>query len=198
MSRQWTHFLSIPLNYDSIVESHSKLVTQMRSLGVPDNAILPWNRLHLTLAMFDLQDADKLERCKRVLREFQLPADIRIKLQGIHIMKGTMKSAKVVYMDAKCCDQSLELMLRDLLTRYMREGLATRFAFEELKLHMTLINVKYADNRPFDATELMTLHKDFELGEVSINRLQISKMARNECSLMDKDGYYAYELRIQS
>ncbi|KAI3630095.1 hypothetical protein MIR68_011530 [Amoeboaphelidium protococcarum] len=198
MRRQWTHFLSIPLNYDCIAESHSKLVTQMKSLGVPDNAILPWNRLHLTLGMFNLQDADKLERCKRVLREFQLPADICVKLQGIHLMKGTMKSAKVVYMNVQCPDQLLETMLKDLLNRYICEGLATRFAFEELKLHMTLINVKYADNRPFDATELMTLHKDFELGEVSINRLQISKMARNEYSLMDKDGYYAYELRIQS
>lgn len=162
----FTHFVSIPLNHESIRERFVQFKNQVLQMmtnnfkPIDENLFQNSRVLHLTVIPLLLTDQNERTIASQVLKEchndYIKPMTngrpIRVKVEGIDCMNDDPKQVSVLY--AKVHDVSDQPLLKPIVSyifdRFKQSGLSsgTSHQFERLntdskvKIHMTVMNTK--------------------------------------------------------
>ena len=217
--KTFTHFLSIPLYFNSQIRSNyeelkEKILTDSKMNIDPDLFIFPC-RIHITLLMLCLNSTSKLKKAISVLQEFEpkLKAIVNdkmtLKINGIESITGNKNEAKVIHGKVfipegsgifNLVDELIKAMLANGLTslKELTQSHVTIGDKYSIKYHMTILNstFKAAKNhdkfKTFNASELLDLFENYPFGEHKVNQVDLSK--RGE---FDKEsGFYRAEYKL--
>ena len=159
---------------------------------------------------------------------------LSLSLKGLEVMRGTRQSANVVYLDVHLSSGRVETMIKHVLDAFRGTGLLEvahsdasgqagdhggddeAVAFP--KLHVTLINTKYARSNHLkknstrsrsrggvDLSKLFEEFGDVEFGRVNVDQVQICSLTRHPTLKENQDkhqnrtymDYYRVEHSIQ-
>lgn len=167
---EYTHFLSVPLAYDSKFRQEADKfredVVMQRFPGIDASIFMPSRRMHFTLCMLKLHSHAQVEEMKSVLqevatritalREYDMP--VWANLRGLHIMTDDPSNVGVVFTTDRSHSlqnrmDSLSNMMFDILKAHnlvshqnlvTQRVLSSDGSMAEVKLHATLMNTKYS------------------------------------------------------
>jgi len=204
-SSSFTHFISIPLNSDSMSESMKDWTQSV--LKKPHNNldasvfVLP-ERFHVTLFMLKLFSRKDIQLVSSILdRVVSKIQHFDLKIGGLEIMNDDPSAAHVVYMKASEVkyEARLHQMLQLLHEHLERAGFVSSEDKEQQrnylsdgtfspKIHATVINTKYSRTKArlvLNVQSLLKEEKNCSLGVTQVRGLHLSKMTE-----FDKDTKY--------
>ncbi|MFH4978063.1 hypothetical protein AB6A40_004772 [Gnathostoma spinigerum] len=196
-----THFIAIPMTNDDICQRISDFKKSLldnpridKSCKVPA-VYQPPERIHLTLVMLTLFD-DSEQRLATETLEYVMASDIKnmmngrelkVHVKGLEIMNDDPSTVRVLY--AKAFGEKLDELSNSICKAMTSAGLAPRSP-EAVKIHLTLMNARYADSETdkhyLNATTLLNEYNDFDFGSTSVNKIQILSLRGQK----DDSGYY--------
>lgn len=169
------------------------------------------SRLHLTLAVVRIFDDVDLEKTFSVFKVIEQEIRVMIScslfanIQGIDIMNDDPSQATVIY--ANITGDSIQDVADHISRRLIEFGIASTKknntnCFEEVKLHMTLMNARYStqksvkskQNLTFDATNILQDLKDFHFGYIPLTEICLCPLGS---SSSDSDEFYEKIARIE-
>lgn len=123
---------------------------------------------------------------------------MEVTIEGLDIM--TDNPAQVHVLFAKIHGDGVQEMIDEIKDEFANAGLCSKREHGSVKLHMTVMNSRYAakqigdekfartyENRtPFDATALLREHGDFDFGKFTIDHINICTLHTED----EKTGYY--------
>jgi len=160
-SLPYTHFISIPLNIDPILENAQQfkkdltLVSQNKAiLGFEPSLISKPEQLHITIAMLKLFNTSQIEHLKSVMTEKWAPKiydllqtrSLMVKIQELSIMNSDPNDAHIVHLNVKPQkegDDRLNKLCNFIISELKKENLLDEEQDKEVKIHVTLINSKF-------------------------------------------------------
>ncbi|XP_078043517.1 activating signal cointegrator 1 complex subunit 1 [Augochlora pura] len=210
--QDYTHFLSIPMNNESIITTFNAFTDDVlknsgkTSRGIDETIFQKPNKLHLTIGMLKLLDDEEREKaiqalnyCKENIIKpvIEKYGQIHICLQGLSIMNDDPTETKVLY--AKVIDEnnSLQQLANEIANYYNSIGLGNTYKRQEnVLLHMTLMNTRYKMEKrnvpyeTFDATDILKAHEHICFGDTTLKQIHISQLH------VDCSGYYPATAKI--
>ncbi|XP_031620842.1 uncharacterized protein LOC116339226 isoform X2 [Contarinia nasturtii] len=196
---QPTHFTCVKITNPTIQENYAifkdSILSNENIKNFPEAAFMKQKKLHITFGVMLLTDADNHNRAKQILNDchenivkpvISNYGKITINVHGLEIMKGNPNKARVVY--AKIESEALQKVADGITTAFIDAGLAKQESNRNaVKLHMTVINVKYTKNKTksIDATHILEHYGDFEFGSQDVNHIHLASMQHS-----DTDGFY--------
>ncbi|XP_011499512.1 PREDICTED: activating signal cointegrator 1 complex subunit 1-like [Ceratosolen solmsi marchali] len=205
---QPTHFLGIPTNSENIVDQFTKfkdniLNNYANDEGIVENIFQIPNKLHVTIVTLILLDEierkkaiDVFEAChKDVIKPFlDKSGPITIVFKGLKCMNQNSSKARVLYCSIHNEEGYLQELLDKIAEYFIDQGVATT-KFNKVKMHMTLMNVRYIHLRSqesndktilsFDATNILKNHEDTYLGQINLSTIHLSQIHTKT-----EGGYY--------
>jgi activating signal cointegrator complex subunit 1 len=194
-TRPLTHFVTFDLSDDTLKERYDNFVSEVMALpNLPEelrNAALYMRpeKLHLTISALWLLTEEDERTIKNTLseivdRKVKTLIDgqnFTVKIQGLgHFGDEDISAIKVLY--AKVHSEKLQEIADIVATALEKTNLAQKRQTENVKLHMTVINTRYANTQSnekapsVDATELFKNFGDYHFGDVSIDKIRICRM----------------------
>ncbi|KAG8034355.1 hypothetical protein G9C98_007431 [Cotesia typhae] len=203
----FTHFVSIPLDYEVIINNFIKFKneilndSELKLSGLSEKCFVSPYKLHLTIGMLLLVDDKEkndaigtLDACvknviKPILKE---KGPINIKIQGLEIMNDDPEKVKILYGKVLKND-TLQEIANKTQNFFVEKGLMKIQYTETVNLHMTLINTSCAIDKSkknskaptFDATKILKKYKDYYFGDSKMEKINISIR-----KVISEDGSY--------
>ena len=212
LKKEFTHFISIPLNYPTIIQKMDKLKNDILAQHFPQ--ITPQifcknETIHLTILMLSLADSDKqalakkaFEDCKAKIAEILATAPLRLTLKSLSCIakKDDPQMARVVYVkldDGKGLETIKEicniLITSMLANNVIKENELDHVSKKEGKyypdtFHITIMNTTFLHKGRFNtinAVPVLKMFADADLGECLIESIHISTRFS-----YDEKGFY--------
>ncbi|XP_011306067.1 activating signal cointegrator 1 complex subunit 1 [Fopius arisanus] len=192
-----THFVSIPLNTEEIIQSYERFRERIvndpdfKNMRIDEKMFVKPTTLHVTIGMLLLLDekttkeaADVLNECvetivKPIIKGLSKP--LVVKIQGVDCMNDDPEKVTVVYGTIPT-NETLQEMANKIFQFFIQKQLMKVTYTENVKLHMTLIKsskVVPIDQRrgsrkiDFNAREILSTFKDYNFGEMELKHLEI-------------------------
>ena len=187
-----THFLSIPVHGEKIKQNLSKFEQLcIEKLGLSENIIQSYVKLHMTVGAIKLFSDAEIEQAKRALNEFsaQIPyltcgKPLRGLIKGLEIMNDEPANTRVLYGEMRLQDDSdrLQNLVDKCLEFFVdRKLMSYDYHRQNVKLHCTLINVRWGNLNAIDVTPLLGSDWELqELGECVLDKLELNEMKTDE------------------
>ncbi|OQR69971.1 activating signal cointegrator 1 complex subunit 1-like [Tropilaelaps mercedesae] len=224
-----THIISIPLAFDTV----KKNLNEFRCLAIATSPALSErlfvceDKLHLTVCCLCLQDevellqaGDVLLGCEDLVAKHLEEKPLFIQIRGLEIMNDDPDVVNVLYANIQEAQRNdtgrLQGLCDDVVQRFRESGLMVNSQAsdrEHLKLHMTLMNSKLAqepnalvnpafafrnrrrtyDNvKPFSAKKILQTLGDQDFGVVQVCQMELNVISQVEpCT-----GYYRCMAKI--
>lgn len=177
----WSHFLSLPLNSEAEQATLLQVkddVAQRFGGTIPASAFIAPPKLHFTLCMLKLPEASDVDAATALLRDLRpqmcriaaqagcLSADGRMQVRlapGLATFEDRSLAKATVLFRRPQDGSPAAQALRDIAALFIDALTATGILcspLEELQLHMTAVNMRYASSykkrpKPFDARPLL-------------------------------------------
>jgi len=185
-----THFVSLALQSDELLKNYNGFCLLVKnSSAVPDESkmpklFMPPVRLHLTLCMLALLSEQDVEKASKALTNI-VETEVRpllkdrpliVNVKGLsHFGDEDPSETRVLF--AKVSGIKL-LEIAEIINRKMLATGLAKIGNRDLKLHMTILNSKYAmragaDNNTFDANAIMRDFSDYDFGAADVNEVKI-------------------------
>ncbi|CRL03633.1 CLUMA_CG016289, isoform A [Clunio marinus] len=204
--QQFTHFLSVPFITEEIKGNFEKFRTEI--LNDPDIHGLDISyfqkpeKLHLTLVMLVLLDnedraiaSEFLQDCREFIVDPILQNQtLNVQLAGLDYMNDDPSAVNVLY--GKVSNDSLQAIANGLASYFADRGLI-QLKQDNVKMHVTLINSKFANNddavenndhhsagqknnnqftrKTFDASQILKKYKDYYFGSLKVEEIHLSQ-----------------------
>ncbi|GMR34773.1 hypothetical protein PMAYCL1PPCAC_04968 [Pristionchus mayeri] len=210
ISKDPTHFAAIPCNYGCVIDQFRTFKDMVMTCDELDDSLknealfASHNKLHLTICMLHLDTDEDKASAKQIMAEMSKKYGERdqlaVEIEKLDIMNDDPSSVHVLF--AKVHGSYLQDMVDDVRAAYVKAGLVVRDNKDEhVKLHMTVMNSRYApvseenkgpeytgykNRKTFDAEALMKYHPNFHFGVFIVDRMDI-------CTRYTEDketGYY--------
>ncbi|EZA56279.1 activating signal cointegrator 1 complex subunit 1 isoform X2 [Ooceraea biroi] len=202
--KRYTHFLSIPLNKQEIIDNFNSFKTDVlekyakSTRNIDESLFQTASKLHITIGMLKLFDDnekkqafDVLNDCKeKVIKPILEESEpLKIQLRGVECMNDDPTEVKVLFAKISQNDK-LQKLVDETVNHFVDFGLMKKER-ENVKLHATLMNVSFKDDHSsrfkekIDATEIFKDHKETLFGEITLNQIDIS-----ELGTASKNNYY--------
>lgn len=206
-----THFLSVPLNDGHIIMKFNEFKAHVLSLnarGIDNTIFQTPSKMHLTLGMLLLLDdaernlaIEALDHCKEHIIKpiVEKYGKISLRIQGVDIMNDDSAETRVLYGKISKSDEGLQEIANKTMEYFNGLGIASKWT-GNIKLHVTLMNIKYKYSKEelptkftdtFDATEILKAHKDTFFGEITMKQIHISQL-----HTISSNGYYQATSKI--
>jgi 2'-5' RNA ligase len=203
-----THFISLPLRNKSLNENVLKLHKDLMEISnVPQEALIPTQRLHLTLFVLTLTNDQQIQQACKSLHLFDLvlasilmkfkdygkiAANVRIR--GLALMKGNPKSARVLYGRVNA-DPSLFKFIKAVQSEFHDNGLVK--SLKNPLLHATFMNTKTLSNNINDPVSLnieSVFQKwiDSHFGDIILETCELSRMSQHDENGYKYDGFITF------
>uniref|UniRef100_A0A6B2EGG3 Putative transcription coactivator complex n=1 Tax=Phlebotomus kandelakii TaxID=1109342 RepID=A0A6B2EGG3_9DIPT len=200
----FTHFLSIRCCTDEIKKAFARFQEAVKSGspvdGLTDDMFQIPEKLHLTITIMILMDDQERKMVKEllhgekdaimaILSDFGGKAEIKI--EGLDIMNDDPEATTVLH--AKVHSEALQCIADYLEAVFGRKRLSRQKTRDHVKLHMTLVNSRFATKDqegpkkfvPFNATNILQELKDFSFGTIPLTEIHLSQR-----SAYDDTGFY--------
>ncbi|XP_015114161.1 activating signal cointegrator 1 complex subunit 1 [Diachasma alloeum] len=211
-----THFVSIPLKNDEIVQNYEsfkdRILTdsEFKHSGVVEDMFISPSKLHLTVGMLLLLDekemkeaADVLNECvetivKPIMKDLKEP--LMVKIQGLDYMNDDPTKVSVLY-GKILPNEKLQEIANKVFGFFLEKQLMRVERTESVKLHMTVINSSKLipiDQRRrsrriyFNAVRILSAFQDYNFGEIEVKTLDICQRDTKEA-----DGSYKIITRVE-
>lgn len=196
------YFLSLPLQHDPFlrnrIEAFYRTVRRLRPGGFHESILVAPNRIHLTLGVMYLEkdSLPSIEDAMALLRTCQAPlaqklqvCHLKIKLRGLASFQN---SSHVHVLYCNPTDAVVEGLLREVADIVVQKFVAANFLprnDDHYTLHATLLNTSH--RKPsrgrrisVNASALLAspAAEEFDLGEVSIPRIDLCRMGSYNAS----------------
>ncbi|CAL2034944.1 unnamed protein product [Caenorhabditis brenneri] len=196
-SARVTHFVAFPCDQHEVKENFNtfkQLVIENERVDEScknPQLFTKSSHLHLTLAVvriFDDMDLEKtINAFKTIEQEIRVligSSSLLAKLQGIDMMNDDPTQVSVIY--ANVSGVLIQNVANHISRRLIEFGIASSEknssdCFEEVKLHMTLMNARYSTQSDksvkrkqtltFDATTILEEHRDFYFGSIPLSEI---------------------------
>lgn len=182
-------FISIPLNLgDQMTLRYEGFKKQVRKLipTLDERTFMPIPKLHLTVSVHYATDAEgELERLKEIMNQYAPKHLPSLTIHRLGIMKGSESSCRVLYAQVKEY-KCLDILFRPLLEALVEADLGASLS---TKWHCTLMNSKYADQKPFDVRDIMKRLGEHFFATIEPKELHLASMIKPA----DGDGNYHSE-----
>lgn len=212
--QQFTHFLSLSFATDEIKSNFLKFKEQVLNdsdiHGIDESLFQKPDKLHLTLVLLVLLDnqdraiaAEYLQDCKEMIVDPILQgAKLKVSLAGLNYMNDDPSAVDVLY--GKVVSEELQEISNQMSDYFASRGFIQQ-QNENVKLHVTLLNSRFADNddavekedikdskggnrmqrKTFDASKILSKYKDFYFGSFTVNEIHLSQRYSKS-----SNGYY--------
>ncbi|KAH6789093.1 hypothetical protein C2S51_004099 [Perilla frutescens var. frutescens] len=201
-SRNYTHFVSLPLVYPGLVEKLIRFKNRITTeLGIDETVFNKLGSLHLTVRMLELGSEGLLKKATEVLQSVSpklLDAldnrPVFITLKGLDLMRGSKEEAFIIYAPVEEIGGEGRLLraCQVITDALVDAGLAEKDAEYELKLHVTLMNAAFKRRErrsdevvPFDARGIFEWYDCEKWGEFPIREAHLSQRGK-----FDENGYF--------
>jgi len=185
-----THFVSIPMailaesyaRFKSLVMNSTKVSATCKNEAL----FVSPKKLHMTIVMLSLQNdqerAMALDALRKIVDDRIRPLiaaenGLKVKVSGLEIMNDDQLEVDVLY--AKCQSTSMQ-RVADLIAQGMQSSeLTVNNKERSVKLHMTLMNTKYAQQAEtsclkMNVVELLKAFGNYDFGAVTVTEVQLS------------------------
>ncbi|XP_043496178.1 activating signal cointegrator 1 complex subunit 1-like isoform X1 [Polistes fuscatus] len=207
---RYTHFLSIPLNVQGIIENFnlfkSNVIQKYGGIATGIEEILfqkPY-KLHLTLGMLTLLDEGEIKQavqtlmdCKQhVIEPFiEKHGLFTIEIKGVDCMNDDPSAVKILYGIVFTENDALQ-ELSNRIVDYFAEKEIMPKRINDVKLHATFMNVSYRRKiknfttvrnmyKSFDATQIINEYKGTLFGKTVLKEVHLSRLIRSTPSQMN-------------
>ncbi|KAK3907243.1 Activating signal cointegrator 1 complex subunit 1 [Frankliniella fusca] len=213
--QQFTHFLSLPVNNDTIKNAFSKFQEQVlaecRGRGIAKDIFQDPNKLHITLGTLVLLDdndrkkaAEALQACKQELVEPLLQrGPLKLRVYGIEYMNDDPAEVDVLYgrVEDLSPEPVVQELANDIIKYFSKTGLMPK-QFDSVKLHVTLMNSIFRrdeggldankgenqqkrSRESFDASSILKTFQEYSFGEITVQSIDLSRRYSTA-----SNGYY--------
>lgn len=215
---EYTHFLSIPLSYDTKfrqqVDRFREDVVLQRFPGIDASIFMPARRMHFTVCMLKLHSHAQISEMKEVLiglskriaetRDFA--RGLAAHLAGLHIMNDDPTSTGLIFTTDRShalqhsmnniADMIFETLQARNLASFQnlmsQRLLSSDGKHAEVKLHATLMNTKYSKTERSrgdrETFDASALMERFS--QVDFGTVQLRELQLSCLDEMGDDGYY--------
>ncbi|VDN24179.1 unnamed protein product [Gongylonema pulchrum] len=198
----FTHFVSLSMAYGDIKKRFCDFC-RMESCRLVAAFQKP-ARLHLTLTMLTLLGKEEepeatkaldtaIGDCvSRILEDKPLEAEIK----GLDIMNNDPTRARVLY--ACASSERLQKFADAIANAMSNAGFAPKE--ESVKLHMTLLNAKYARGsiESMNVSRLLEKYRDFQFGRITVREGFKGKLSgKNDGQRMDGSEWYWHDVTVK-
>ncbi|CAN6339445.1 unnamed protein product [Urochloa humidicola] len=180
--RNHTHFISLQLairsGHDDKLSSFQKPIVGDEAkrcfwehFGIDKSLLAKPETFHLTVLMLELKDEDRVDMASRVLKSLSTQVNnalgnkpIFIQLRGLECMKGSQAKAQVVYAPVLEVggEGRLARACKVIIDAFVNSGLALQNDVRELKLHVTIMNVRFrASKKPNDSFDARNIFEQY-------------------------------------
>lgn len=196
-SARITHFVAFPCNKHEVMENFNSFKQSVMSDERADEScknhqlFTKPSRLHLTLAVARIFDDSDLQKAssafKTIEQEIRVmigSSSLIVNIHGIDMMNDDPSQVSVIY--AKISGNSVQKVANHISQRLIDLGVASitnndSAEFEEVKLHMTLMNARYLTqsdksgkrerSSTFDATNILEDFREFYFGSIPLSEI---------------------------
>ncbi len=202
----FTHFLSLPLTDERILERVQVLTRQVceeiandDKKGFDKSMATKPAHFHVTLFMLKLLSASEVARAANVLEDASAALydavgtrTLLLNVKGIDAMERDSSEAHSVY--AKVGEnEQLQKCIAELARRFKDAGFLAESVSEDVKIHATLFNTRFRNNSgekneertSFDARTILQGFGSFDFGSVRVPAVHLSQRGA-----YDANGYY--------
>lgn len=202
--QQFTHFLSLPINSDTVqrgfLHFQDQVLKECRGRGIGKDIFQNPSKLHITLGTLVLLDeadrkkaAQALQDClHNIVEPLLQKKPLRLSVCGVEYMNDDPAEVDVLYGKVKDLSENLVLQeLADSIIQYFsKTGLMPK-QFDSVKLHVTLMNSLFrregADSdtsksenmrkvrESFDASQILKKYQEYEFGELEVSCVDLSR-----------------------
>lgn len=212
--QQFTHFLSVNFATNEIKNNFLQFKQQVLNdpeiHGLHESLFQKPEKLHLTIVMLVLLDnqdrviaAEYLQDCKELIIDQVLQKKpLKAQLTGLDYMNDDPSAVDVLY--TKVASEELQEIVNGIAQYFASRGFI-QLRHENVKLHVTLINSRFADHddaiekdeaqdlcdgnrnqrKTFDASKILKKYKDLHLGSLMIDEIHLSQRYSKA-----SNGYY--------
>lgn len=212
--QQFTHFLSVSFATNEIKKNFlrfkQEVLNDSEVYGLHESLFQKPEKLHLTivlLVLLDNQDrviaAEYLQDCKEmIIDQILQKKTLKAQLTGLDYMNDDPSAVDVLY--AKVVSEELQQIANEIAQYFASRGFI-QLQYENVKLHVTLINSRFSDNddaiekdeapdlrdgnrnqrKTFDASKILKKYKDFHFGSIAIDEINLSQRYSKA-----SNGYY--------
>ncbi|XP_014478832.1 PREDICTED: activating signal cointegrator 1 complex subunit 1 isoform X2 [Dinoponera quadriceps] len=200
---RFTHFLSIPLNTEEIIEKYYSFKNNVlenygkTAYNIDESLFQTSSKLHLTIGVLKLFDDKEKEQavnalmhCKENIIDpiLEKAGPLNIHLRGVACMNDDPTEVKVLFAQVTP-NEKLQEIVDKIADYFTNIGLREK-EYERVKLHMTVMNIHFKDEKEaykqkFNASEILKIHENTLFGTNIFNRIDIS-----ETHTATKDNYY--------
>ncbi|KAK9721481.1 activating signal cointegrator 1 complex subunit, variant 2 [Basidiobolus ranarum] len=199
-----THFLmfSLPDTYlhKKVIDFRDQ-IKGLRANDVDPNMFTHVHSLHITIGMLRLISPEDILAAGKILKELTESVNdcvkdrsLLIRLAGLAIMDSSSENTNVLYARVEEVEADGRLMsLIDLLRARFKEAGYLVDTHSTFKIHVTLINSKYAstdERKSFDSTLILRQFGDTDFGSVKLPDIRLAKRA------LDRNMEYICESKI--
>ncbi|KAI4499248.1 hypothetical protein M0802_005508 [Mischocyttarus mexicanus] len=195
-----THFLSIPLNVNGIIENFNSFKSDVMEkyggivTGIEEILFQKASKLHLTLGMLTLLDEGERKQAVQTLMDCKIQIIdpfiekhglFTIEIKGIDCMNDDPSAVKVLYGMVSTKNDALQELSNQIVDYFAEHELMPKRT-NDIKLHATFMNISYRKNENnlttdkninqlFDATKIMKEYKDKLFGKTVIKEIHLSQ-----------------------
>ncbi|CAK1603017.1 unnamed protein product [Parnassius mnemosyne] len=219
MKQRPTHFLSIPLNDPSIIESFENfkqnVLQECSTKGIDESLFIRSCKLHLTIGVMCLMDNEERLHASKLLGEVKenilmpllkdyLP--LRLRLKGLSYMNDDPKSIDVLYacVEDEGSSGMIQKVADVLVDHFYKAGFMDKHQYgrDNVKLHVTLMNSKYRNKSSLVSDDVrisntQRIKETFD-GSNILNKfanydfgvIEINNIHLSQRKTMGSDGYY--------
>ena len=194
-----THFLCVSLVTNEITASYEAWKAKVLGDGnVSEQLFARPTRLHLTLSMLKIFSKETMGNAVEVMKRFESSTGpLKVSLDRLALMKGSEEKARVLYSCVGGEDREvakLQSLCDGLKEAFEMEGLFVSNPGEPVKLHCTLMNVRWCRGahakRHFEASQILS--DGLALGQTTIEDVKLVSFTR-----MGPDDFYAVESSVR-
>lgn len=210
-----THFISIPMVGNNIKAGFIEFKKQVletcgQARGIEESIFQTAERLHLTLCTLVLVDKVERDMASRILDECKRDVidpilehtPLKLKLAGIEYMNDDPAEVDVLYARVHFSEGNdmLQTLVDNIVDYFAESGLMDK-QYEKVKLHVTVMNTIFRDNRvgyedatrgrdkrvrqTFNAVPVLEKFRNFDFGEDVVDTIHLSQRLT-----YSKTGYY--------
>lgn len=189
-----THFLSVPMANANVQKSFQdfkrKVLSDPQMFGLTEEFFQKPSKLHITIVVLTLLDntdriqaATCLQECQEMIVNpiLQKSGPIEVEIKGLEIMNDDPTAVKVLYGSVEC--EALQMIVDKIYEYFVNKGM-TQKKYDRVKLHVTLMNTRYAKNldeqkksvsQTFDAMKILEKYGDFNFGKIKVREIHLSQ-----------------------
>lgn len=200
-----THFLGLPLVSETLQSAvQDAQMKWTREYGLPADALIHTNKLHLTLSVMTLHSREAIQRLCDIMDGMrpeitaaleQRPLEVCIR--GLDVLKGPPSRASVLYGVIHEPPPSLLKIQSLLQDRLFTEGFLDSLPSRPHLFHLTLVNTKSLSRFPappvkLDFTSIIQQDRQesyFNGGLARVNSVELFRMSSSSSARRTDRGY---------